>query len=208
MNITEKLTQGMLFALLVAVLTIMLVACSPQDTSTNVVGDITPHTAQCIAEQSQCQFDLAGGQVQVLFDVEKIVAEQSFNMVLNYQGSETLKNISGYLEGVDMFMGKIPLFIEAQTTERLSIESEKASLKTSAKDINKLQAQAIKPDTRQNTSQNINQDVSQAISQVFQTEVLVGSCSSEQMTWRIWLTFTTETNKKFTKMFTVASYRI
>ena len=203
MNITEKLTQHMLLILLVALLAIILVACSPQDTNTNIAGDITPRTTQCIAQQSQCQFDLAGGQVQVLFDVEKIVAEQSFNMVLNYQGSEALKNISGYLEGVDMFMGKIPLFIEQQTSNRLIDDSAKADLKASASDISQSQL-----DITQGITQGVKQDVNHVVSQVFQAEVLVGSCSAEHMTWRIWLTFTTNTNKTFTKMFTVPTYRI
>ncbi|ASP47185.1 hypothetical protein [Cognaticolwellia beringensis] len=207
MNITEKLTQPMLLILLLPLLAIILVACSPQDTNTNIAGDITPRTAQCIAQQSQCQFDIAGGQVHVLFDVEKIVAEQSFNMVLNYQGNETLKNISGYLEGVDMFMGKIPLFIEPQISERLIDDSAKADLKASANDISQSQLDITQGIT-QGVKQDVNHVVNHLVSQVFQAEVLVGSCSVEHMTWRIWLTFTTNKNKTFTKMFTVPSYRI
>lgn len=168
----QKLALGILFT----VLAITLTACNPQDKTDAIASDKKKRTAQCLAQQSQCEFDLAGGKVQVLFDVDKITAEQSFNMVVNYHGAETLINISGYLEGGDMYMGKIPLFIEP----RLSVNSIE----------NKIAA-----------------DVKQASKQVFQAEVLVGSCSAEQMTWRIWLTFTTSEHKAYSKMLTVVSYR-
>lgn len=160
----------------------MLVACNPQSENSNESHNKKIHIAQCIALQSQCQFDLMAGQVDVLFDVDKITAEQSFNMVVNYHGTETLTGISGYLEGVDMFMGKIPLFIEERSIESSPDEKVLADLAPPNSDVAPLK-------------------------QTFQAEVLVGSCSAEQMTWRIWLTFTTSENKTYTKTFTVMSYR-
>ncbi|MGB2740116.1 MAG: hypothetical protein WBC60_06115 [Cognaticolwellia sp.] len=178
MNLLEKLTTSLLFSLFAT----MLVACNPQSGNSNESHDKKMRIAQCIALQSQCQFDLMAGQVDVLFDVDKITAEQSFNMVVNYHGAETLTSISGYLEGVDMFMGKIPLFIEERLIESSTDE--------------KISAELAQP----------NRDIAQ-VKQTFQAEVLVGSCSAEQMTWRIWLTFTTSENKSYSKTFTVMSYR-
>lgn len=172
MNMLQKLALGIFFTLLAITLT----ACNPQDKTNATASEKKIRKAQCMAQQSQCEFDLAGGQVQVLFDVDKITAEQSFNMVVNYHGAETLVNISGYLEGVDMYMGKIPLFIEP----RLSVSAIEKKIVTDLKQTNK---------------------------QVFQAEVLVGSCSAEQMTWRMWLTFTTSEHKTYNKMLTVVSYR-
>jgi len=157
-------------------------ACSPQVENKTTANDKNARTAQCIDLQSQCQFDLMAGQVQVLFDVDKITAEQSFTLYVSYHGAETLTNISGYLEGADMFMGKIPLFIEPRLSDS-AIDSEVlADLKQSEIEVAQRK-------------------------QVFQAEVLVGSCSAEQMTWRIWLTFTTSENKTYRKMLTVVSYR-
>lgn len=189
MNFLKKLALRLLLSLLT---TLLLAACNPQDKSKIMLDDKKTRTTTCIAQQSQCQFDLASGQVQVLFDVEKIVAEQSFNMVLNYRGVETLTKISGYLEGVDMFMGKIPLFIDARAPEPW------------------LNDKALNDRTLANLespTKNVSQ-MKQEKRQVFHAEILVGSCSAEQMTWRIWLTFTTNNNQTYRKTLTVVSYRL
>ena len=180
-----------------AIFTLLLTACSPQYENNTLVNAETARTAQCLALQSQCQFDLMSGQVEVLFDVEKIIAEQSFNMVVNYHGTETLTDISGYLEGVDMFMGKIPLFIEEHVSGSLKDHSKNSSA-----------ANTLLADVDAKLQSKENALVIDEIRQTFQGEVLVGSCSAEQMTWRIWLTFTTNENKTYNKTFTVESYRM
>ncbi len=143
-----------------------LMACDPKADSNLNTAELRLHTAKCIDQQSTCQLNLAEGNVEILFDVEKIIAEQAFNMVLNYQGANTISSITGYLEGVDMFMGKIPLFIEP----KLATKTKKDK-------------------------------------QTFQAELLVGSCSAEQMTWRVWLTFIMSDAQQYTKMFTIVSNR-
>lgn len=193
MHLLKKLTPTLLFTTL---LTLWLIACSPQQKSKAMFDDKASRTLQCIAQQSRCQFDLASGQVQILFDVDKILAEQSFTMVLNYKGAETLSNISGYLEGVDMFMGKIPLFIEALKTGALINNNGLSEHLTNTSTLAKIKT-IVTPVT----------EVKQKKHQVFQTDVLVGSCSAEQMTWRVWLTFTTSDNKTYRKMLTIVSYR-
>jgi hypothetical protein len=190
MNISKKLAQGILLTLLA----ILLTACSPQDKVNPAVGVQTVRTVQCIAQQSQCQFDLAGGQVQVLFNVNRIVAEQAFNMVLSYQGAQALSSVSGYLEGVNMYMGKIPLFIGEGFPNNRMNNKKLDNLTPEQIDITQLKIDS-------------GSDSETASKQVFQAEILVGSCSAEEMTWRIWLTFTTVKQKSYTKMLTVASYR-
>jgi hypothetical protein len=190
MNISKKLAQGILLIWSA----ILLTACSPQDKVNLAAGVKSVRTAQCIAQQSQCQFDLAGGQVQVLFNVDRIVAEQAFNMVLNYQGTQALTSVSGYLEGVNMYMGKIPLFIEEGFPNNRMNKKKLDNLKSEQIDITQLKIESkFESET--------------ASKQVFKSDVLVGSCSAEEMTWRIWLTFTTVEQKTYTKMLTVASYR-
>ena len=191
MNIVEKNPQCFLFTLITIFLSLVLIACSPENKSNLVADNASPKIAQCIVDQSQCEFQLIDAQAQVLFDVDKIVAEQPFNMVIKYQGKDSLKSINGYLEGVDMYMGKIPLFFEPQ----LSINdiADKATENSNSAIIKSAQ---------------LPKKIKQNSKQAFQIEVLVGSCSAAQMKWRIWLTFITEENKKQTKMFTVQSYRI
>lgn len=192
-------------------LSVLLFACSP-DNKLTLNADKTPQKiAQCIDEQSQCEFDLAGAKAEVLFDVDKITAEQPFNMVVKYHGNDKLKSITGYLEGVDMYMGKIPLFFDAQAFTNDSNEILTQSLNITAsksKHVPEQFKQAAEEKIKQKTVQKTQQLNLLELSQVFQTEVLVGSCSSAQMKWRIWLTFTTEKNIKHTKMFTVPSYRL
>jgi hypothetical protein len=190
MNIPKKLAQEILLILLA----ILLTACSPQDKISTTEGVQNERSAQCIAQQSQCQLDLAGGQVQVLFTVDRIVAEQPFNIVLNYQGAQVLTKVSGYLEGVNMYMGKIPLFIEEDFPNN---------------SMNNKKLDNVKPKTIDIAQSKIDNkfDSEKVTKQVFQANVLVGSCSAEEMTWRIWLTFTTAEQKTYTKMLTVATYR-
>ena len=179
--------------LLTTLLTLLLAACSPQDKSTVILDANTTDTLRCIADQSHCQFELASGQVQVLFDVDKIVAEQPFAMVLNYQGAETLTNINGYIEGADMFMGKIPLFFTVRSPVN---DKELNNQNSSTSALGNLQSVAKTVVDRQ-----------QENNQAFNAEVLLGSCSAEQMAWRIWLTFTTSNHNTYSKMLTVVSYR-
>ena len=194
MNISKKLAQGILLTWSA----ILLTACSPQDKVNLAAGVKSVRTAQCITQQSQCQFDLAGGQVQVLFTVDRIVAEQAFNMVLNYQGTQALISVSGYLEGVNMYMGKIPLFIDEDFQNNRLNNKKLDNLTPEKIDITQLKIESEFDSIFESET---------ASKQVFKAEVLVGSCSAEEMTWRIWLTFTTVEQKTYTKMLTVASYR-
>jgi hypothetical protein len=137
---------------------------------------------QCLEQQSSCYLDVANGRAEILFDVNRITAEDAFNISINYEGLSTIKTVTGYMEGVNMFMGKIPLFLE-QTIE---------PKKTASSVVKTLEATKLTKMDRL---------------QMFQGEMLVGSCSEKTMTWRVWLTFTTEGNQTETKMFTIVSHR-
>ncbi len=166
----------------------MLSACNDQSQSeSHQLNAKQPRVMQCIEQQSQCYFELAGGRVEVLFDVNRITAEQAFNMSVNYTGANRIKAVSGYMEGVDMFMGKIPVFLEPKVaTDKLAVDK-----------MSSLKAQAQKKALLANKH---NQ-------QIFRGELLVGSCSAAQMTWQVWLTFTMADNQTQTKMLTIVSYR-
>jgi len=69
---------------------------------------------------------------------------------------------------VEMFMGKIPVFLERRVI----------------------------------SGEIVDEQV-----QTFTGELFVGSCSAQKMTWKMWLTFTTQSNQKISKMITLVSYR-
>lgn len=64
----------------------------------------------CIATQSHCQVTTVLGDVFVLFNVESVRTETPFEIVLSSDIFNEEIALSAYLEGKDMYMGKIPLF--------------------------------------------------------------------------------------------------
>ncbi len=180
-NIRKLTTSALL-----AALTILGSACNGENAQASKENNDPARKMQCIEQQSQCFFDVAEGRVDVLFDVDKIIAEQAFNISVNYTGAKTINTVSGYMEGVDMFMGKIPLFLEK------SINADSTG-----------NVKAVSTGTVVDNAESMSQNNIQA----FQGEVLVGSCSAEKMTWKIWLTFTDNDKKNYTKMLTIVSHR-
>lgn len=154
-------------AIIFSILLVCLCACEPKTAASNKNIQIKTSQLRCLSQMSECHFTLPVGDVELLFDVDKIIAEQSVNFYVNYFGEEEIVNVSGFMEGVDMFMGKIPVFLELQN----------------------------------------NGDTSSKVKQRFQGELLFGSCSEQQMQWRMWLTFTTKDKKTHTKMVTLISHR-
>ncbi|NQZ89784.1 MAG: hypothetical protein HRT54_19610 [Colwellia sp.] len=112
---------------------------------------------QCLSDQSRCEVITEFGTVLVKFNVEKVLTELPFSILVEFKESSLLSNeinqkdkqntklkVLGYMEGKTMFMGKIPLFFDNQ------LEDNK-----------------------------YNQ---------FIAETMLGSCSEDRMTWRIWIT--------------------
>lgn len=89
---------------LLCLLTFLLCGCLPKQTPINV---IEPH---CLASQSQCEIQNELGQFEVLFNIESVITEQAFNIIVRSHSPKGSVEVSGYLEGKDMYMGKIPLF--------------------------------------------------------------------------------------------------
>jgi hypothetical protein len=126
---------------LVLLFFLFIVGC--ERTEKKTISSIQPH---CLASQSLCKISNSFGEILVLFDVEKVITEQAFNIIIKTEHDSPDLKVTGYLEGKDMFMGKIPLFFQ----------------------------------------KNDSADYS--------TEAFLGSCSEEQMVWRMWLTFTDSTS--------------
>ena len=103
------------------ILVILLTACKPvQEQSVNNNLKAT----QCITSQSACQIATKLGNVSVKFAqhqlTDKIKTELPFSMeltVLPEKEAEvkqpSITKVSAYLEGRDMFMGKVPVFFQA-----------------------------------------------------------------------------------------------
>jgi len=70
---------------------------------------VKPH---CLISQSDCVINNVFGKISVLFDVEKVVTEHAFNIIIKSEKDIVDLKVTGYLEGKEMFMGKIPLFFQ------------------------------------------------------------------------------------------------
>jgi len=84
-----------------------LFGCSKEQPITNNV--ISP---KCLASQSQCTILTNLGELSVLFNVEKITTEQDFKITLAGRNLSPTHKVAAYIEGKDMYMGKIPVFFD------------------------------------------------------------------------------------------------
>ncbi|MEW6992280.1 hypothetical protein AADZ91_16545 [Colwelliaceae bacterium 6441] len=119
---------------------IMFSGCTPQPESTIFVE---PH---CLPSQSQCKITNSFGSFDILFNVDTVITEQMFDIIIKKDSAFEKLKVTGYLEGKEMFMGKIPLFFE------------KYDLQTSV------------------------------------SKAMLGSCTEQDMTWRMWLTIADQEN--------------
>lgn len=147
---------------LFATIIFLLIACTPVTKKKPLV--VPP---QCLKSQSKCFIETEFGLIEILFNQEKILTEVPFKIYLNlvkgdldkdhlFQDDLTenelvkkiptvprfqISKIKSYMEGKEMFMGKIPVMFQLTTQENALV-----------------------------------------------AETLLGSCSEEQMVWRLWLT--------------------
>ena len=89
-----------------------LFGCEPHN---NVSNFNIPPT--CIETQTTCSVINDFGQFTLLLDVKQLVSETPFNYYLSYQGNYSVVSAQGYLEGQNMYMGKIPVFFESLTQD-------------------------------------------------------------------------------------------
>ncbi|MCP4987209.1 MAG: hypothetical protein GY928_14515 [Colwellia sp.] len=99
---------------------LLISACTPVSQQDSKTAQKIP-PAQCIESQSQCEittefskFTLKFSQIQLS---DKIKTELPFTIELSQQANENnnqlnITKVSSYLEGRDMFMGKVPVFFE------------------------------------------------------------------------------------------------
>ena len=80
----------------------------------------------CIEGQSQCKILTSLGEITIAFDQAYLVAEQAFNIYISTSNDSLIVD-SGYMEGEDMFMGKIPLFFQLDTPTDKVPQSENTS---------------------------------------------------------------------------------
>lgn len=66
----------------------------------------------CQIFQSSCTLDLGNIRFDLVFDKAKLTPEQPFTLYLRTNSTFNQNHLSGYLEGINMYMGKIPLFFE------------------------------------------------------------------------------------------------
>lgn len=79
---------------------------------------------KCLTSQSACIIKSTYGDFSVLFNVDSVITENEFDIVLISHSHHQIKSISAHIEGKNMFMGKIPLFFEPyqyeQTTQLIA----------------------------------------------------------------------------------------
>ncbi|MFD1622816.1 hypothetical protein ACFSBU_20900 [Thalassotalea marina] len=78
----------------------------------NKAEQTAPVSPRCIEGQSHCQITIDDAEVSITFNREKLVAEQGFQLLINVKSPKAITSISAYMEGEDMYMGKIPLLFE------------------------------------------------------------------------------------------------
>jgi len=108
----------MMKVVVVILLILNIFACNPiQQASQKKNMPQIPFS--CLASQSNCEVITDLGVFSVQFsgqaDMGKIKTELPFQIQLTFDGEAEnfqLKNVSSYLEGKSMFMGKIPVFFE------------------------------------------------------------------------------------------------
>jgi len=111
-----------------------ILACDPiQQASSR--GDIQLHSSfTCLTSQNKCDVNSKFGRFNIQFSgeaiQERIKTELPFQIQLKFDAADEthqLKNISSYLEGKTMFMGKIPVFFQNNKTNVMVAESLLAS---------------------------------------------------------------------------------
>ena len=90
-------------------------ACKPVSNSETDVS-MSNSVFQCVASQSQCEISSQGIRFTLKFSqqnlLDKLTTEVPFSMELSQileEPSKKITQVSAFLEGKDMFMGKIPM---------------------------------------------------------------------------------------------------
>ena len=126
---------------------LFLMGCGPKTASP--ILHIEP---TCLSSQNRCVVKTNDGNFEVLFNIEQVITESEFQITVLYSGKKSIGSIKGFLEGKNMYMGKIPTFFNPSPS-----------------------------------------------GSGFITTAMLGSCSRDQMVWRLWLTIELIGEKNLTR---------
>jgi hypothetical protein len=121
----------MIKIVIVILLIFNILACEPVQQASNKAKIQQPKSFVCLSTQNTCEINAKVGRFTIQFsgDIEqgRIKTEMPFQIQLildapneNFQ----LKNISSYLEGKEMFMGKIPVFFQSSNSKANVVVAE------------------------------------------------------------------------------------
>ncbi len=105
---------------LIIIFTFNLLACEPVQLASKKTAEEQEKIFTCLPSQSQCEINSEFGRFNIQFSGQvsqgKIKTELPFQIQIQFDAideSYKLKTVMSYLEGKDMFMGKIPVFFES-----------------------------------------------------------------------------------------------
>lgn len=102
---------------LIVFVTFLLASCGKEeqfselDKHQNVNADTA--VFQCISSQSFCDIVTEYGKFSIKFDRGTILTELPFKIEIEHKGTGKVEKVSAYMEGKEMFMGKVPVFFSS-----------------------------------------------------------------------------------------------
>ena len=69
------------FILIFSLITLLLAGCQPAEKT--AAAKVSP---QCLKQQSKCVVRTPGGDFQILFNVDRVLTETPFEILIEYQG--------------------------------------------------------------------------------------------------------------------------
>lgn len=132
----------MIKAIVVIIIIFNVLACEPMSPATQMNKAETQHSYVCIKSQNQCGVNTPYGQFTIQFSGDTnqtyIKTELPFYAQLRFDAAKEayrLKNVSSYLEGKTMFMGKIPVFFEVGENQESNTRVAESLLASCSEEI-------------------------------------------------------------------------
>lgn len=97
--------RNAIYSIIFTVFFLSIIACSKQEKEMEI-----PVKPICLASQSTCQITTSFGEFSVLFDRDLITTETEFTIFVGNNSLNKNVVVTGFMEGKNMYMGKIPLF--------------------------------------------------------------------------------------------------
>lgn len=133
----------MIKAIIVMLLVFNSLACEPISQATNMNEIKKQVSFVCLKSQNQCEVKTKYGRFSIQFSgaalQTSIKTELPFQMQLTFDAAHDelqLKNISSFIEGKTMFMGKIPVFFEG-------VASNESNKSNKSNKVNKMIAESL-----------------------------------------------------------------